>query len=119
MFDCFWGSYPINWKHQSTVNKNGVKYEEIPLVDNKELHNFEFVVDGYRSFIDYVIKYDLVYLIHTEVAPELEGKGVASAMVNKTLELLESENRQIVPRCSYILSFLERHPEWKKMVAHA
>jgi len=96
-----------------------VKYEDIPLVDNKEQHNFEFVVDGHRSFIDYVIKYDLVYLIHTEVAPELEGRGVASAMVTKTLELLESQNKQIVPRCSYVLTFLEKNPEWKKLVAHS
>lgn len=95
-----------------------MKYQEVELVDNKKLHNFEFVVEGYRSFIDYVIKYELVYLIHTEVAPELEGKGVASAMVTKTLAYLEAQGRQIVPRCSYVLTYLERHPEWKKLVAH-
>lgn len=94
------------------------KYDEIPLVDNKEKHNFEFVVDNHRSFIDYVIKYDHVYLIHTEVAPELEGRGVAAAMVTKTLEYIESDNRKIVPRCSYVLDYLERHPEWKRLVAN-
>lgn len=96
-----------------------MKYADIELTDNKEHHNFEFVVDGYRSFIDYVIKYELVYLIHTEVAPELEGKGVASVMVTKTLEYLEAQGRQIVPRCSYVLAYLERHPEWKRLVAHS
>lgn len=94
------------------------QYDDIPLVDNKEQHNFEFVVEGHRSFIDYVIKYDLVYLIHTEVDPALEGKGVASAMVTKTLEYLDAQHRKIVPRCSYVISFLKRHPEWERLVEH-
>jgi predicted GNAT family acetyltransferase len=94
------------------------KFADIPLTDNKEMHNFEFIVDNKRSFIDYVIKHDHVYLIHTEVAPELEGQGVASAMVTKTLEYIEGENRKIVPRCSYVLDYLERHPEWKRLVAN-
>jgi predicted GNAT family acetyltransferase len=94
------------------------KYDDVALTDNKAAHNFEFIVDNHWSFIDYVIKHEHVYLIHTEVAPELEGKGVASAMVTKTLEYIENENRKIVPRCSYVLDFLEKHPEWKRLVAN-
>jgi predicted GNAT family acetyltransferase len=94
-----------------------MKYEDIPLVNNEAIHNFELTVDGIRSFIDYKKRGENVYLIHSEVPEELEGKGVAAALVEKTFNYLEQHNLKMVPLCAYIQIYLKRHPEWNKLRA--
>jgi predicted GNAT family acetyltransferase len=92
-------------------------YQEIPLNNNTALHNFELFVDGQRAFIDYKVKDDKYYLVHTEVPPELEGRGVAAALVEKTLHYLEENGFKMLPYCSYIQAYLKRHPEWERLRA--
>ncbi|PWK75365.1 hypothetical protein LX99_03859 [Mucilaginibacter oryzae] len=94
-----------------------MKYEDIPLIDNEAIHNFEFTVDGHRAFIDYKRKDDKIYLIHTEVPVELEGKGVASAMVEKAFNYIEEKHLKLIPLCVYVVGYLKRHPEWARILA--
>ena len=92
-------------------------YTNLPLVNNTELHNFELFVDGHRAFIDYQQRGDKLYLLHTEVPSEMEGQGVASALVEKAFQYLEERELKMVPYCSYIQNYLKRHPEWERVVA--
>jgi predicted GNAT family acetyltransferase len=94
-----------------------MNYDAMELVNNETIHNFELMVDGYRSFIDYKQKGDKLYLIHTEVAPELKGKGVAEALVEKTFRFIEAKGLKLVPLCVYVQLFLKRHPEWNRLLA--
>jgi predicted GNAT family acetyltransferase len=94
-----------------------MKYEEIKLVNNETDHRFELTVEGYTAFIDYKIKKDKAYLIHTEAPEELKGKGVAEALVEKTLIYLEEQHLKLVPLCPYVQLFLKRHPDWNRLVA--
>ena len=55
-------------------------HNDIQLINNTDIHNFEMFVEGHRAFIDYQLKHDKVFLIHTEVPVELEGHGVAGAI---------------------------------------
>lgn len=89
---------------------------EPALINNESIHNFEMTIDGHRSFIDYRINGGKVHLIHTEVPKELEGKGVAALLVQKTFEYLEERGLKIVPICPYVQHFLKRHPEWNRIV---
>jgi predicted GNAT family acetyltransferase len=94
-----------------------MKYEDIELINNEPIHNFELFVDGSRAFIDYKHKGDKVYLIHTEVPENLKGHGVAEAIVEKTFKYLEAHHYQLVPLCSYVQVYLKRHPEWNRLLA--
>jgi predicted GNAT family acetyltransferase len=94
-----------------------MNYSDINLIDNEAIHNFELLVEGYRAFIDYKQKGDKVYLIHTEVPAELRGKGVAEAIVEKVFNYLEEHNLKMVPLCTYVGSYLKRHPEWNRLLA--
>lgn len=95
-----------------------MKYEDIVLINNEAIHNFEIFVEGHRAFIDYKQKENKVYLIHTEVPAELKGKGVAEAIVEKTFIYLEERNLKIVPLCTYVGVYLKRHPEWNRLLAN-
>jgi predicted GNAT family acetyltransferase len=44
---------------------------------------------------------DRLYLLHTEVPEDLEGRGIGSALVKAALELARSEKRIIVPWCPF------------------
>lgn len=92
-------------------------YENNPLHVNKIEHRFEMEVEEQTAFIDYKQNGNKLYLVHTEVPPELEGKGVGSALVQKTLQYIEEHHFQVVPYCPFVQAFLERHHEWKRLLA--
>ncbi|OOQ59938.1 GNAT family N-acetyltransferase [Mucilaginibacter pedocola] len=95
-----------------------MNYDDIKLINNTAIHNFELFVDGQRAFIDYKMKGDKAYLIHTEVPTELQGRGVAEAIVKKAFEYIESHHLTLVPLCSYVQMYLGKHPEWNRILAH-
>lgn len=91
-------------------------YEANALHLNKEEQRFEMEVNGETAFIEYKEKDKKMYLVHTETPPELEGKGVASALVQKTLNYLAQHQLQVVPLCPFVQSYLQRHPQWNSLV---
>ena len=91
-------------------------YDNLPLVDNQPAHNFEMIVDGQRAFIDYIKRGNVYLLVHTEVPEELEGKGIAAALVEKTFKYLEANGFKIKVYCQYIQAYLKRHPEWHRLI---
>jgi len=93
------------------------RYENNPFINNTAAGRFEMEVEGATAFIDYETRPDAIALLHTEVPPALEGRGVAAALVEKTLIYLKERNQKIIPLCPYVGVFLRRHPEWKGMVA--
>jgi predicted GNAT family acetyltransferase len=49
----------------------------------------------------------------------MEGNGVAAAIVEKAFNYIEEHHLKIVPLCAYIIAYLKRHPEWKRLLAIA
>ncbi|TSD67040.1 N-acetyltransferase [Inquilinus sp. KBS0705] len=93
-----------------------MKYTDIELVNNETSHSFEIFIDDHRAFIDYKQKGDHVYLIHTEVPVELRGRGIADALVEKTLKYLEQHQLKLIPLCVFVQAYLKRYPEWDKLL---
>ncbi|MFD2874462.1 GNAT family N-acetyltransferase [Mucilaginibacter ximonensis] len=91
-------------------------YEDTQLQNNTAIHNFEIFVDGHRAFIDYQLRDGVYFLIHTEVPRELEGHGVAAALVEKVFHFLEDNGFKMVPYCAYVKAYLKRHPEWERLI---
>ena len=98
--------------------RNNMNEELIPLqvVKNESAFRFELNVDGYIAFIDYKQEDDIIKLIHTEVPEELGGRGVAAALVEKTLVYLEEHKNPLFPYCPYVYAYIKKHPEWKRIV---
>ena len=94
-----------------------MNYHDQKLNVNAALHQLELETEGSIAFIEYKLVPDKLFLIHTEVPPELEGKGAASAIVQKALQYAKDNNHKIVPICPFVQSYLKRHKEWDDIVA--
>ncbi|MCL9808126.1 GNAT family N-acetyltransferase [Flavobacterium luminosum] len=93
-------------------------YSEIPLILNQEKKRFELEVEGVIAFIDFIVNNEnIMFLTHTEVPKELEGKGVGSALVSKTLNHIQEKGYTLAPLCPFVAAYLKRHPEWKNVLA--
>ena len=63
-----------------------MNYDELKLRVNTTLNQFELEVGQDIAFIEYKLSGNTLFLIHTEVPHELEGKGVGTAIVQKALQ---------------------------------
>ena len=95
--------------------QNEMSYENNPLHVNTTERRFEMNVDRHTAFINYKQGGKKVYLIHTEVSSEIEGKGVATSLVEKTLQYLDEHQLKLVPLCAFVQSYVQKHPEWKRL----
>ena len=94
-----------------------MNYNEQKLKVNDASHRLELEIEGSIAFVEFKLLRDMLFLIHTEVPPALEGKGVARAIVQKALQYAKDNNYKIVPICPFVQSYLKRHKEWNDMVA--
>ncbi len=52
-----------------------------------------------------------VALLHTIVPAEMEGNGVGSRLAEAAVGWARSEQLEVVPVCSFVQAWLQRHPE--------
>ena len=87
------------------------------LKDNTAAKRYEYVVDGTLCFVAYRRSPGVVALTHAEVPPALEGRGVGSRMVRAVLDKVRADGDKVVPLCSFVVAFIQRHPEFQDLVA--
>ena len=84
--------------------------------NNEKQTRYETSVDGKTAFSAYQREGDTMTFTHTEVPPELEGKGIAGAIVKYALDDARSNKLAVVPACSYVASYVRRHPEYEDLL---
>ena len=86
--------------------------------DNPAASRFEMASGGAVAFVEYRREGgDRIVLTHTEVPEALSGQGVGSKLVRGVLDALRAEGAKVVPRCEFVAAYVERHPEYRDMVA--
>ncbi len=87
------------------------------VIDNRVDSRFELVTDAGPAFAAYEREGDVVTFTHTVVPPEAEGHGVGSKLIAGALAQVKGEGLKIVPACAFVKAYVERHPEWRDLVA--
>lgn len=87
------------------------------VTDNAAAGRFELALEGGVAFISYRRRGEVLLLTHAEVPAALEGKGIGSRLARETLELIRARGQHMEPRCSFVRSYVERHPEYADLVA--
>ena len=58
----------------------------------------------------------VMFRTHAEVAPELEGQGIASELVRAALAHAREHGLKVRPLCSYVQAYMRRHPEVQSLL---
>lgn len=73
---------------------------------------------GITSELTYSIQDNGVMIIdHTETRPELEGKGLASKLVKKSVDYARENNFKIDPLCPFAEVQFDLHKEYRDVLA--
>jgi predicted GNAT family acetyltransferase len=84
--------------------------------DNKSRQRFELDVEGAMAFANYRLAPGKIIITHTETPPALRGHGIASKLVKGALEMIRADGLKVVAGCSFVVDYLEGHPEYSDMV---
>jgi uncharacterized protein len=84
---------------------------------NVAAKRFEATVDKLLCRCDYRMHGNTMMLVHTEVPPQLEGKGFASMLVRAAFDHASQNGLDVLPVCSYVAAWARRHPEVEVLLA--
>lgn len=88
----------------------------IEIRHNATASRFEASVDGLLCRADYDLADGVMRLHHTEVAAELEGRGIAAQLVRAAFTHAEVSGLKVEPWCSYVRTYMKRHPETQRLL---
>lgn len=54
---------------------------------------------------------------HTYTPPALRGSGIASRLTEHALRYAREHGYKVVPSCPFVAAFIERHPEYRDLLA--
>jgi predicted GNAT family acetyltransferase len=79
-------------------------------------NHFEVDLGKENAMLIYRIKAGLFVLLHTEVPPAFEGKGIAGEMARAALEYARKEGLKVRSYCSYTTYYIEKHQEYQDLL---
>ena len=86
-------------------------------LDNEARNRFELDIDGIIAFVTYRKSPGAITLVHTDVPPELGGRGVGSKLGRATLDAVRAQERKLSVECDFIRSFMKKNPEYNDLLA--
>jgi uncharacterized protein len=90
---------------------------DVTLRDDPERGRFELLVGGELAGVaDYHEQPGLVTILHTEIDPAFEGRGLGSAFVAAMLDDVRAREARVLPVCPFVKAYLQRHRELADLV---
>jgi len=90
---------------------------DVVVVNNEAKERFEAEVAGSVAFIEYTLRDKTLTLVHTEVPPELGGRGLGGKIVKAALEYAKGQQYKVVSQCPFARKYIERHEEYAELVS--
>ncbi len=89
---------------------------DLEITHNQAANRFETSIDNQTGYISYQERDDKLVYDHTIVPQALGGRGVGSALVKHALDYAREHDKKVVPQCSFVSSYISKHPEYKDLV---
>jgi uncharacterized protein len=94
--------------------------EDISISRQAGRQRYELALGGeLAAFADYRPRGDDVELVHTEVLPQHQGRGLAQQLARFALDDVRQQGRRAVATCAFIAGYVERHPQYQDLLVGA
>ena len=86
------------------------------VVNNTAKQRYELAVDGHIAATYYRITGGLITFVHTEVPPELGGKGLGSRLIKGALDQVRAGGLKVIAQCPFVKAYIEKHPDYADLL---
>ena len=86
------------------------------VINNTEKHRYELTVEGHLAATYYDLADGVITFVHTEVPPELGGKGVGSKLVKGALDQVRAAGLRVVAQCPFVKAYIEKHQDYADLL---
>jgi predicted GNAT family acetyltransferase len=86
------------------------------VINNPHRNRFETNVDARVAVLEYKQDGRSITFLHTEVPQEIGSRGVGSALAKAGLEYAYERSLRVIPKCEFVASYLEKHPEFAHLL---
>lgn len=95
-----------------------VSRDDAAVRSNPEQSRYEILADAeLAGVLEYSIEGNTAAFTHTIIYSKFEGSGFAGKLVGTALDDLRTKGMHVRPECSYVASYITKHPEYQDLVA--
>jgi predicted GNAT family acetyltransferase len=76
------------------------------VVNNRAQHRYELAVDGHIAATHYELAGDVITIVHTEMPPELGGKGIGSKLIKGALDQVRADGLKVIAQCPFVKAYI-------------
>jgi predicted GNAT family acetyltransferase len=93
-----------------------INLDELEVTHNEAENRFETWIQGQLSKLDYLRDGTTMVMTHVGVHPDLRGQGIAGRLTQVALEYAAKNALRVIPMCSYVATYIRRHPQYQELV---
>ena len=108
----------------SPPSRRCVMSQNVEVSHNEAEQRYEIRVDEVLvGFATYFPRGESLVFNHTEIDPAYHGQGLGAVLISSAMAMVkeamvkEEASWKVVPRCSFVASWFQRHPEHADLVA--
>jgi hypothetical protein len=87
------------------------------VVNNTAKQRYELAVDGHIAATYYTITGGIITFVHTEVPPELGGKGIGSRLIKGALDQVRAGGLKVIAQCPFVKAYIGKHPDYADLLS--
>jgi hypothetical protein len=87
------------------------------ITNNTAAGQFESPTAHGTAILKYVVRGNVIDLVHTVVPQEAEGQGIGAALVRAALDDARAKGLKVMPSCPFVHSYVKRHREYADLIA--
>lgn len=93
-----------------------VNLADLIIEHNEAAERFEAKLDGQLAVAEYQQQGNTLYFTHTEVPIRFRGQGIADKLAQYALDYASAHHLTVVPLCSFMATYIRRHPEYQTLL---
>ena len=86
------------------------------VIHDPSQHRYQLTVGGHIAATYYEIG-GVITFVHTEVPPELGGKGIGSKLIKGALDQIRADGLKVVAQCPFVKAFIDKNAAYQDLLA--